>query len=229
MEKDVNPGAEPQAHHYVTQRTARYYTLGGNAQVKKLWIVLHGYGMLPQYWVRKFEPILSHDMLVVAPEGLSRYYLQGDGGRVGASWMTREDRLSEIVDQRIYLDGLLEHICAHYPLAADHTLTVFGFSQGVATAWRWVRQGRVQPHHLVLWAGGVPQEPLPPDKTPRLVVAWGTEDPYLPLDQVPQKLANLDSLHYPFTTLEYLGGHTIPGPALISLAQMLYGNLGTSG
>ena len=32
----------------------------------------------------------------MAPEGLSRFYLEGFSGKVGATWMTREDRLNDI-------------------------------------------------------------------------------------------------------------------------------------
>ena len=53
--------------------------------------------------------------LIVAPEALSRFYVESSGKthadtHVGASWMTREDRLSDIEDYVEYLDALHAHM-----------------------------------------------------------------------------------------------------------------------
>src|ERR1051325_10016453 len=49
---------------------------------------------------------------LVAPEGLSRFYLseRATERRVGASWMTREDRLAEIADYLGYLDAVYDDV-----------------------------------------------------------------------------------------------------------------------
>jgi hypothetical protein len=52
----------------------------------------------------------------VAPEGLSRFYFEGGfhgpGSKVGATWMTREDRLAKIEDYVGYLDALHDAVFA---------------------------------------------------------------------------------------------------------------------
>ena len=82
-----------QEHHFSTPRTARYYTLDPAEAVREVWFVLHGYGQLAGAFLRHFERLQDGARLFIAPEALSRYYLPGHQ-RVGASWMTREDRLT---------------------------------------------------------------------------------------------------------------------------------------
>jgi predicted esterase len=100
--------------------------------------------------------------MIVAPEGLSRFYRDPTPAagealpRVGASWMTREDREHEIADQVTYLDTLHAYLRAQS--ASDVRLRVLGFSQGVATAGRWLVRGRARPSELILWAGAFPPE-----------------------------------------------------------------------
>jgi len=89
-----------------TERTARIALLGRpGPEVRHLWLVLHGYRQLAPYFLRKFAPLARPDTLIAAPEGLSRFYLEGYYGKVGASWMTREARLDEIADQISYQIG----------------------------------------------------------------------------------------------------------------------------
>ncbi|MCY7356827.1 MAG: phospholipase, partial [Rudanella sp.] len=45
-------------HHLSVQRTARYYTLGDfTEQTTDLWFVLHGYGQLAKYFIRRFDVV----------------------------------------------------------------------------------------------------------------------------------------------------------------------------
>ncbi len=100
--------SEPSEHHITVARTARYFTIGDPAATE-IWFVCHGYGQLAARFLKRFEPITEGARLVVAPEGLSRFYV-GSGERrdqpVGATWMTREDRLHEIADYVKYLDAV---------------------------------------------------------------------------------------------------------------------------
>ena len=94
------------------RRTARVAVLGPEGPgVRELWYVLHGYGQLAAPFLEEFRAIDDGTRLIVAPEALSRFY-EGDAksrlhkdARVGASWMTREDREAEIADYLGYLDS----------------------------------------------------------------------------------------------------------------------------
>src|SRR4051812_478081 len=93
--------------------SARYYKLNEiNASTRQIWFVLHGYGQLAQYFVRKFSTLAENDVCIIAPEGLSHFYLeelQASGrknDRVGATWMTRENRLMDIQNYCTYLTSV---------------------------------------------------------------------------------------------------------------------------
>src|SRR5881398_3935866 len=96
-------------HHIGVSRSARYFTLGEKPQgVAEVWFACHGYGQLAARFLEKLRVLDDGRRCVVAPEGLSRFYLSESPAerRVGASWMTREDRLAEIDDYVPYLDGV---------------------------------------------------------------------------------------------------------------------------
>ena len=65
---------------------------------------------MPQYFIKKFEQLKRPEILFVAPEGLHRFYLKGNAGRVGSSWMTKEDRLNDIDDYNRMLDQVAKEI-----------------------------------------------------------------------------------------------------------------------
>jgi hypothetical protein len=172
--------------HIRVPRTARYHILGDPAACAELWIVLHGYQQLAERFIRRFEPLpgLGRSRAVVAPEALSRFYVDqapgahGPESRVGASWMTRADRQHEIDDYVEYLDRLADVVrpgpepdtaadspdSTEAPPGGDpidpapapaRRLVVLGFSQGAETASRWVAYGRTRPDELILWGGGL--------------------------------------------------------------------------
>ncbi|MBC8151429.1 MAG: phospholipase [Bacteroidetes bacterium] len=141
-------------HHMSVSRTARYYTLGAlTDQTTHVWFCLHGFGQLARFFSKKFEGLVNDHTFVVVPEGLSRLYLDGKYDRVGASWMTREDRQHEIDDFLAYLHTLFETVLAGRDPATLH-ITILGFSQGAATACRWLNsRGPIRADRLILWAG----------------------------------------------------------------------------
>ena len=94
------------------ERTARFHVLGDIRTCRELWVVVHGYGQLGRYFLNNFTG-MEEGRCIVAPEGLSRFYLDAEHSRVGATWMTREDRLHEIEDHIAYLDRLT---AKHKPL-----------------------------------------------------------------------------------------------------------------
>jgi predicted esterase len=172
-----------QEHRLVTTRRARYYTIGGGEQpLAEVWIVLHGFGQLASVFIKYFQSIESPGRLIVAPEALNRYYVTpGASGRtadakVGATWMTRMDRENEIADYVDFLDAVWRETAT-----GAARVTVLGFSQGVATACRWIAMGNARVDRLVAWAGQ-----LPPDVDPSvfaklsggITLVHGTTDEY---------------------------------------------------
>lgn len=175
--------ARPESHRISVQRTARFWTAGpAPAQAIGTLYALHGYGQLGEYFIRKFHNAAEAGWHVVVPEGGHRFYLKGTEGRVGASWMTKEDRLSDIEDYVAFLDQLKRRIDG---MDANGPHILLGFSQGVATALRWLALGAggTAAWHAVIAHSGV----IPPDLpkgaqtlslAPPLHLITGDEDPY---------------------------------------------------
>jgi predicted esterase len=216
-----------QERHLTVPRTARYFVLGETERpVTDVWIACHGYGQLAAEFIAAFEPLRAPGRLIVAPEGLSRFYFEsgfhGPDSKVGASWMTREDRLAEIGDYVAYLDAVNDAVCAQADRAAAR-LTVLGFSQGTATVSRWVTRGKVRPERLILW-GGL----LPPDLDAAgaraalerldLVLVVGRRDRFVTEEKVSEQLAALGRIGVTPRTLRHPGGHGLNAEVLAELA-----------
>lgn len=200
---------------------ARYFTLGEPNKSGTAWLVCHGYGQLGSYFIRHFQPLADRGHYIVAAEGLSRFYLQEHSGRVGASWMTREDRLIDIQNYLSYLDVLAEQA----KLSEAETLNLLGFSQGVATICRWAMHTALPYQKLVLWAGV-----FPPDVSPalsssslrnvKLYQVWGEKDPFLEQKVLLKQTQYLQSQEpLKFTNLSFPGEHTLHTPSLLSIAN----------
>ncbi|MEZ5029968.1 MAG: hypothetical protein R2787_01075 [Saprospiraceae bacterium] len=141
-------------HHLTVSRTARFFVAEAVGEPQRLLIVCHGYAQSVASFLQEVSKADLPGYVIVAPEGLSRFYRRGFEGDVVASWMTREDRLAEIRDQVAYLDQLANLLKDEYgPLPLD----VLGFSQGVPTVCRWLAESEIHAEHLVLWQGMVPE------------------------------------------------------------------------
>lgn len=160
---------------------ARYYTNGVlNNDTEYILLALHGYGQLGSFFIRHFEK-LDNRIFTIVPEGLHRFYLNGMSGRVGASWMTKEDRLVDIENQFTYLDSLLKE--SGLELNANTQLIVLGFSQGVSTAIRWMSKSKYKPTFFISWAGSFPIDLNEMDnksafENVKMIQIIGNQDPY---------------------------------------------------
>jgi predicted esterase len=138
-----------------TQKTGRIAVHGQIEKSKTLLIALHGYGQLVPYFIRKFQQVNSDDIMVIAPEGLHRFYLNGTSGRVGASWMTKEARLDDIEDNINYLNQVYS---VYNENQTFQKVIVLGFSQGAATAARWIEKTEFRIDAFIQWAGVFPPD-----------------------------------------------------------------------
>lgn len=126
-------------------------------RTKKIWIVFHGQGQLTEFFLKKFEALDPNEHFIIGPQGLSKYYLNGLTGRVGASWMTKEDRLTEIENQARYIDAVLKAEVGNHPAK----IVLLGFSQGTATLMRYAKHSKLAIDEMILWAGTIPPELTP--------------------------------------------------------------------
>jgi predicted esterase len=210
----------PHTHHLRVQRTARFYTLGGsNLAPRTIWFVIHGYGQLAGDFVRYFADLANDETLIVAPEALNRFYLVSPDKTpardrpVGGTWMTREDRDSEIADYVEYLDALYDEVVGEGP-RTDLRVNVIGFSQGSATATRWITHGRAPVHRLILWGGLMPPETKLADgpgslRHVPLTIVLGSRDQYVNETMLTAEQARLDAAKIPHDVIRFDGGHAI--------------------
>lgn len=219
-------------HHLTVARTARYYLLGDrDAAPQELWVVVHGYGQLAGRFLRHFEQLNDGTRLIVAPEGLSRFYLEHPGRagaahtRVGATWMTREDRDAEIADHVGYLDALVEQTLAG--LAGGRPrVHVLGFSQGVATVTRWLSHGRTRAEHLVLWSGRIPSDLFPlgpahPLRHVELDIVTGDHDEFATAEVLREQRELVTGAMLAPRWHTHPDGHRLHGPTLRGIASRL--------
>ncbi|WP_428662868.1 alpha/beta hydrolase [Runella sp.] len=213
-----------QEHHLEVKRTARYFTLGTlNEQTKHIWFVLHGYGQLAQFFIKKFEVLHNDDTFIVAPEALSRFYLQGVSGRVGASWMTKEERAYEIDDYIFYLNQLYDSLL-HDRSLSDVQITILGFSQGNATVLRWLNADHIRYDRLVIWAGffanGV-ADVIDPAKLTNIptTLVYGTQDEYLVQVDLAKYETDIKTAIPHLEVITFEGKHTIDSETLKKLER----------
>ncbi len=222
--------------HITVRRTARYFTLGpADGSPRQVWFVLHGYGQLASQFVRVFEPLDDGTRLIVAPEALNKFYLVGVDTMpaadrpVGATWMTREDRDNEIEDYIAYLDDLAAAALA--PLrerGATPRLVVLAFSQGTATAARWITRGTIRPSDVILWGGLLPPEidfsaHTAPLRQSSLHFVIGSRDQFVSDNRVTEEERRLREVNVPYRLVRYTGGHGIARDGLVALARTLDG------
>lgn len=141
--------------HIPTTKTARYFQMGEfTEQTEQVILACHGYAQLAEFFLKWFEGIDISKTVVIAPEGLHRFYWKGFNGRVVASWMTKEDRENDIKDYCLFLDNVLDNL----PITQSMEIIALGFSQGAATISRWAESTNKNIDQLVLWAGVFPDD-----------------------------------------------------------------------
>jgi predicted esterase len=205
---------------YTTQNT--YNTLNNlNSATKNVWIVFHGIGYLSRYFLKYFNELNTAENYIIAPQAPSKYYLNDTYRHVGASWLTKEETSQETGNIIQYIDAVL-----HAEAIPKHcNLIVFGFSQGVSIATRWLAQKRLNCNKLILYAGGLPKELAPENfkylitnKTEVLVII-GNNDAYLTPERLLEEEEKAKHLFKGTAkVIRFKGGHEVKKNIINSLA-----------
>ena len=211
---------EKSKHSISIQRTATVSLYGNTADAEYVWIVTHGYGMLAEFFIDKFEGLINDKHLVICPEALSRFYLEGMTGRVGATWMTSHHRDDEIKDYIQYL----EHVYAHYVPATAKKVVLLGFSQGLSTISRWYMHTSQRADMLVGWGAAFPDDVLKNKKfgTIPTKVYIGLQDEFIPENMRNAYIEKVKNSNLPIELNYYEGKHTLeplPLQALIDFVE----------
>ncbi|WP_350286050.1 esterase [uncultured Croceitalea sp.] len=206
---------------YTTTNTYETLNTLGN-KTENVWLVLHGMGYLSRYFLRYFVKLNPEENYIIAPQAPSKYYLKDDFKHVGASWLTKEDTLLETENVLNYLNEVLRH----EKEILEKKLIVFGFSQGVSIAMRWLAQRKLHCQTLVLYAGGIPNELKKQDfefldfsKT-KVKIVYGNKDHYLTPKRLLSEYEKINTLFGEHAEIiNFEGGHEINEAILEKIAS----------
>ncbi|MGB1004442.1 MAG: alpha/beta hydrolase [Salibacteraceae bacterium] len=202
-------------HTLKVSTEGRYYTLGeGNPINKSVWFVFHGYGMRAEDFIKEFDCIDDGQTLIVAPEGLHRFYSRGTRGKVSSSWMTSDLREFDIANNIDFLNLVLQEI-EKLNVSDDYKIGVLGFSQGAPTSVRWVSNLVKSVSELVVWGSDMPVDVI--DKPVNLKkinncdikLVIGSHDEYISSDQTDDLIMDLHDKGVEFDFHSFEGKHEI--------------------
>ena len=202
-----------QEKQVVYKTTNTYETLNVlSEKTKNIWIVLHGIGYLSKYFVKYFEELNPEENYIIAPQAPSKYYLKNEYRHVGASWLTKENTLTETQNVITYLNAV--RAAENFP--EQCRFLVFGFSQGVSIVARWVATEKIKCDDLVLYAGGIPNELTPEnfsflkENNTQVTVLVGDRDQYITEERLKQESEKIQKLfHGRAKQIIFEGGHEV--------------------
>ena len=195
--------------------TARYYCKGNiSSRIKAVWFVFHGYGMKAKEFIEYFNCIADSETLIIAPEGIHRYYGRGTRGEIRASWMTSDLREFDIENNNKYLNSVWTELLSK-GISDSVQIGVLGFSQGGPTAIRWLSQLDRDIGILVAWGTDFPKE-VYTDGRKRLKInqsnaklVIGSEDEYISSDIVDDIIMELHDNGVDFDFHTFDGKHEL--------------------
>jgi dienelactone hydrolase len=211
------------------RRTALFASLGPEPgpAVSELWYILHGQSMRAAAFLETARALESPSRLLIAPEALNRHY-EGEistsrNATVGATWMTREERESEIRDYVGYLDVLHAEMSGRFG-GSPPPVTILGFSQGGATGVRWAAYGKVHIARLIVWASSLPPDVNYSDlmkrqENPRVTYVAGTKDIYITPKVLDAQHKILRDANVRFDAVSFEGGHRLDNETLRQLSM----------
>ena len=199
---------------------ASYCSFGNlSTETEYVWIVFHGYGQLAEYFIKKFKSLNSaskpNQHYVLAPQGLSTAYLESFTGRVGANWMTKHNRELDIQNSLVYLETLVKtelNDGFSTDKNSNKKIIVLGFSQGAATASRWIAYTKFEISQFLLWGGRIAHdiEPIFYQKIKdKLTLFYGDEDEFINEEGLKTSLMKLERLGIKPILIPYKGTHRI--------------------
>lgn len=218
--------SQPRLESIRTERTALVASLGPEPgpAARELWYVLHGQAMRAAQILEMAAALDDGTRLLVAPEALNRHYIGPAVSRdapIGATWMTRAERESEVRDYVAYFETLHARMRDRCN-GPTPPVTVLGFSQGGAAAVRWVATGAIRPRHLIVWESSLPPEVdwralMARQPGLRVTYVCGTRDKFITPKVLDAQHAILREAGVPFEAVSFEGGHRLDDGTLKSL------------
>jgi predicted esterase len=197
-----------------TSKTARYYLLGNPSnKIENIWFVFHGFGQLACDFINEFNCIANEKTLIIAPEAMNKFYIRGFTGKIGSTWMTKEDRENEIIDYINFANNVYKEILDKVDLSKIN-FNVFGFSQGGHTVLRWLNKSKVKVHNLIIWGSGFARdinydEDLIYWNNCKSKLVIGRKDKFITKETLEKEIKFLQSIGINYELIEFDGDHAI--------------------
>jgi predicted esterase len=200
------------------QSTNSYSTLNDLTEAtKNVWFVCHGMSYLSRYFLKYFKDLNPEENYIIAPQAQSKYYIPPTFKHVGASWLTKENTLKETDNVMRYFDAILET----EQLPKDRNLIVFGYSQGVSVAMRYVARRKLLCSQMVLHSGGIPKELIADDfkflqGNCTVSLIYGKDDEYLNAERMQSETKRVHELFDTNVTIIPFDGKHVVNVELIN-------------
>ena len=200
------------------QTTNSYSTLNNLTKAtKNVWFVCHGMSYLSRYFLKYFKELNPEENYIIAPQAQSKYYIPPAFKHVGASWLTKENTLKEIDNVMRYFDAVFEA----EQLPKDKNFIVFGYSQGVSVAMRYVARRQLRCSQMILHSGGIPKELIADDfaflqDNCNVSLIFGTDDEYLNAERMQSETKRVHELFDRNVTIVPFDGKHVVNVELIN-------------
>ncbi len=197
----------------ITYKTSNSYSTLNTLTdtTKNVWFACHGMGYLSRYFSKYFKDLKPEENYIIAPQAPSKYY-QLPKMHVGANWLTRDNTALGMENIINYFDAIFE---VEQLLLLNKQFIIFGYSQGVSVAMRYMVKRRIQCDQLIIHSGGIPKELQPKDfeylsETTKVKLIYGTQDEYLNEDRIYEEKAFAKNLFGSrLITLPFNGAHVV--------------------
>ncbi|WP_317164637.1 esterase [Flagellimonas sp. CMM7] len=204
---------------YSTKNT--YVTLNElTSKTKNVWLVFHGIGYLSRYFLKYFKGLDAQENYIIAPQAPSKYYLKNEYKYVGASWLTKENTAAETDNVMNYIDAVLDA----EQIPPNYNLILFGFSQGVSIATRWIIRRKINFKSLILYAGGIPNELKKEDfdyidwHSSKVKIVYGNADEYMNRERLKTEKNKIENLFQKNAEIiSFVGGHEMKSEIIETL------------
>ncbi len=147
---------------------------------KNIWLCFHGLGYLSKYFKKYFEGLDKDLNYVIVLQAPSKSYIGKGFKHVGACWLTKVDTQQEMDNNLNYINQVL----VSEKIDRDPRITLFGYSQGVSIATRFLKQYHSPITSLIMHSGSIPAELTEEDglhfkmNCSRIIHIAGTKDEY---------------------------------------------------
>jgi predicted esterase len=204
------------------QRTARYFlSTEPSERLKRVIFVLHGYAQNADSFLESLMALSNDETLLVAPEGLSKFYWKDFTSNPSSSWMTSLERENEILDTMNYLALVSQEILTKLDRNSID-IYILGFSQGAATASRFVAFSSL-PFKAVFLYGGSPAHDIEWIKLPKnllFYLIYGNEDPLVSEQKALETENWIQTNGFEVHRFVFNGRHKIEDEAIAYIAKV---------